>query len=83
MSEIQIPQHYWVTEPLASLDPFRVGVIDSAATLNGLKKTAWPHITIMPFFRVIPIYAELLVRVISDNQLFRPRKHIAVNRKNL
>ena len=38
MSEIQIPQHYWVTEPLASLDPFRVGVIDSAATLNGLKK---------------------------------------------
>ena len=28
MGEIQILQHYWVTEPLASPDPFRVGVID-------------------------------------------------------
>lgn len=29
MGEIQILQRYWVTEPLASPDPFRVGVIDN------------------------------------------------------
>ena len=30
MDEIQTPQHYWVTRPLASPDPFRVGVIDKS-----------------------------------------------------